>query len=224
MNGLVTGEAYVEALNAEAADRLTRAAFVELALGLLPARGRVFDFGCGPGVDARTYAEHGHEVFAYDVDTDMCDCFRRTCAAGISAGRIHLVQRSFEAFLATPGADLPRVDLVTANFAPLNLVPEPAPLFRKLHSMLEANGLLLASLLNPLYFGDLRYAWWWRGLPKLVMHGRYSVPGSQAPITRWLTRRLAREAAPCFALESVAVPAAASARYLFLMLRKRGRA
>lgn len=243
MNELVTGDAYVEALNAEAPDRMARKAFVDLALTLLPAGGRIFDFGCGPGVDARTYAERGHEVCAFDIDPEMCASFRRTCASDVAAGRIHLIQRSFDSFIAGDEDAVSRVDLVTANFAPLNLVPEPAPLFRKFHGMLNPGGRVLASLLNPLHRGDLHYAWWWRGLPALLLRGHFAVPGSQAPISRWLPSRLAREAAPCFEVESLGVPAAwrdpvervgvriitsardwlaaGSARFLFLVLRKR---
>ena len=226
MNELVTGDAYVAALSAEASDRIARTAFVELALELAPQRARIFDFGCGPGQDARSYAERGREVFAHDVDAEMCASFRRNCAPGVARGEIHLVA------LDTP---LPPVDLVTANFAPLNLVPEPAALFGKFHAMLAPGGWLLLSVLNPLHFGDLRYAWWWYGLASLVFEGHYSTAGAQAPITRWRPSRLAREAGPYFSLDSVYVPrsprarrlrsprhwlTAWSARFLFLEMRK----
>jgi len=243
MSQLVTGEPYVAAMSAERSDQVARADFVELALKLVPAGGRIFDFGSGPGLDARAYAEGGHEVHAFDVDADMCASFRRTCAAGVAGDRIHLIQSSFESFLAESQALVPPVDLITANFAPLNLVPEPAPLFRKFHSMLNDNGRVLASLLNPFHGGDLRYGWWWRGLPALLLRGRFAVQGSQAPVTRWLPARLAREAEPLFSLESIVMPgvrceaddalriaysgarggrpAPGSGRYQFLVMRKR---
>jgi hypothetical protein len=100
------------------------------------------------------------------------------------------------------------MDLITANFAPLNLVAEPAPLFHRFAALLKPAGRVLASILNPFYRGDTRYPWWWRGLPSLVSRGRYSVPGAQAPITRWRPGRLAREAGPDFRTEAIHVPLA----------------
>lgn len=226
MSELVTGDAYVAALSADASDRIARTAFVELALALTRPRSRIFDFGCGPGQDARVYAARDREVYAHDVDPDMCSSFRRHCASGLAHGSIHLVELD---------GTLPPIDLVTANFAPLNLVPDPAPLFATFAAMLSPGGQLLLSVLNPLHVGDLRYAWWWNGLLPLCLHGRYRVSGSQAPITRWRPPRLAREAGPHFSLVHVYVPqaprarrlrstrhwpTAASARFLFLHLSK----
>jgi SAM-dependent methyltransferase len=233
MSELVTGEAYVAALATESSDRIAREAFIELALRLAPPRALVFDFGCGPGIDALVYADHGRRVCAYDVDTDMCASFRRRCADALDRGEVRLVEGSFREFLERREIENDPADLITANFAPLNLVPEPAALFEKFHAMLKPGGRLLVSMLNPLYRGDLRYAWWWRGLPALLLAGRCSVPGSQAPITRWRTARLMREARPHFVLEAVTAapavgrarpashtPPSAAARFLFLQMRK----
>lgn len=226
VSGLVTGDAYVAALSADASDRSTRTAFVHLALALTRPRARIFDFGCGPGQDARFYADCDREVYAHDVDPDMCASFRRHCASGLALGSIRLVEH---------GSAVPPIDLVTANFAPLNLVPDLAPLFGKFAAMLSHDGQLLLSVLNPLHAGDLRYAWWWKGLLPLWLDGCYRVSGSQAPITRWRPSRLARQAELHFSLDHVYVPlalraqrlrsprhwpAAWSARFLFLHMSK----
>lgn len=240
MNTLITGSAYVEALSAADDDRLCRAAFLELALQLAPPRAVLFDFGCGPGLDARVYAEHGHQVCAFDVDPDMCAYFREACARDLAADRVRLIDCSYQEFLDSPALLFPRVDLITANFAPLNLVARPAALFAKFATLLKPGGRVLASVLNPWHRGDLRYAWWWRGLPQLLARGRFHVPGAQAPITRWLPARLAREAGASFECEAIHVapvrapaaacpvrwrsalswPAIAASRYLFLSLRR----
>ena len=240
MNSLVTGSDYVRALNAADDDRLCRAAFLELALRHCAPRSTVLDFGCGPGLDARVYAEHGCRVFAFDIDADMCAYLRESCARDVNPQDIRVIESSYESFLDSAALLLPRMDLITANFAPLNLVPEPAPLFRRFAALLKPAGRVLASVLNPLYRGDARHGWWWRGLPSLLSRGRYSVPGAQAPITRWRPGRLAREAGPDFVLEDVHAPvrgplsvrdvmtlspfdwpAISAARYLFLSLRRR---
>ncbi len=203
MSSLVSGEAYVAAINQTSADRECRAAFQSLVLRLAGQGGAVFDFGCGPGLDARHYAEQGLRVGAYDIDPDMRTYFSRHCADQIANGTVQQNSGSYEDFLRDP---TPRggvsVDLIAANFAPLNLVPEPARLFEKFAGMLKPRGVVLLSVLDPLYPGDLRYAWWWRNVPRLLWRGEYSVAGTQAPITRYLPRRLARLAAPHFELDS----------------------
>ena len=59
MNAAVTGAIYVDAMNRDPTDRECRRAFVNLALSLAPVGGHVFDFGSGPGIDAKLYAESG---------------------------------------------------------------------------------------------------------------------------------------------------------------------
>jgi SAM-dependent methyltransferase len=238
MNELVTGRAYVEAISAIDTDRAYRAAFLDLALSLLVPRAAIFDFGCGPGLDAHVYLDRGHEVHAYDVDPGMCATFRETCAREMLMHRAHLLEGPYDDFLHAKSE--PKFDLVTSNFAPVNLVPSPAALFRKLAGMLKSDGRVLISVLNPLHGGDLQYGWWWRGLPLLLLRGHYSVQGSQAPITRWLPGCLAAQAGPAFELQAVYAPSAvvgipprrvnlahpsdwpavSAARFLFLQLRR----
>jgi SAM-dependent methyltransferase len=238
---LVTGQAYVDAISASESDRACRAAFLELARSLAPPRGDLLDFGCGPGLDARVYAELGLRVCAFDIDAGMCASFRTHCAREMAKGQVQLIEARYDDFLALNMGPVPRLDLVTANFAPLNLAPDPAPLFAAFDKLLKPTGVVLASVLNPFYAGDLRHAWWWAGLPALLARGRYSVVGAQAPITRWLPRCLARTAAPQFQLEAIHVPprrdaasprrvrmarpidwpAMSAARFLFLQWRRR---
>lgn len=246
MNTLVSGEAYVAAINERNSDRASRRAFQHLALSLTRAGGSVFDFGAGPGLDARVYAEHGLHVGAYDVDPEMRAYFSRHCAALPLSGSVRSNAGSYSDFLReTTLAGGVNVELITANFGPLNLVPDAGELFQKFAQMLTVDGRVLASVLNPFFVGDLRYGWWWRNLPRLWSNGEYSILGAQAPITRWTPQRLAAMVSPGFALEAVYadrpasgsqalparlglhlfdLPALASCRFIFMLFHRGSRA
>jgi SAM-dependent methyltransferase len=200
---LVTGARYVEQITALDTDRRARAAFLSLVTRLASPGAAVFDFGAGPGLDARFYAEHGYRVAAYDVDREMCEFFAEHCRDLIQAGRITLSCASYRDFLAReapPGHD---IDLVTSNFAPLNLIEDLGPLFAKFHTLTSPGGKVLASVLNPFFLGDMKYRWWWRNLPRLWIDGRYSLQGAQAPIVRRRLADYAAQSAPYFSLQRV---------------------
>lgn len=199
---LVTGAQYVAQITARASDRRARTAFQQLVLQLLPAGATLLDFGCGTGLDALFYAQHGYRVLAYDVDARMRAYFAAECAAPLAAGCITLEEGSYEEFLV-PKAQLRRVALVTANFAPLSLIGDLAQLFAALHARTLPGARLLASVLNPYFLGDLRYGWWWRNLPVLLGDGHFAVRGAQADIHRRQLRDFAAQCAPYFTLQQV---------------------
>lgn len=200
----VTGTEYVQAMSAREADRLARTAFQDLLLRIAPGQAMVYDFGAGPGIDARFYAQHGFEVAAYDVAPEMCEFFSSHCRDLIDAGRVRLERGTYQEFLSRDAVDgSRRADVVTSNFAPLSLVGDLKPLFAKFHALTGPEGKVLASVLNPYWRGDLKYGWWWRNVLRLRRDGHYSVPGAQAPIVR---RRLAEfdsQSAPYFKLQRV---------------------
>lgn len=213
MSTAVTGAAYVEAMNRDPTDREYRRAFQNLALSLAPPNGSVFDFGSGPGIDAKHYADAGLRVQAYDSDPAMCEYFTRHCAAEIAAGSVRLDTRPYPDFLRfRSGPRDTSVDLIVANFAPLNLVTDLPPLFAKFSALLKPQGKLLVSVLNPFFLGLLKSRQWWAHLPHLLWKGGYTtrLHGS-IPVTRWLPGRLARQAAPHFELTSIYAPDTASA-------------
>jgi SAM-dependent methyltransferase len=192
---IVTGAEYVRQLTALESDRRARSAFQSLVLNMAPPGARIFDFGSGPGIDARLYAESGRSVAAYDVDPKMCEYFAAYCREAIDAGRIGLECSDYPRFLARePDGIAPGFDLITSNFAPLNLIADLHTLFEKFHWLTAPEGKILASVLSPFFLGDLKYGWWWRNVLRLWRDGHYSVPGAQAPIFR---RRLADFAAQC---------------------------
>ena len=201
---IVSGAEYVSAITASESDRRYRREFQRLALELTQRGKRVFDFGCGPGIDARFYAEHGRTVSAYDIDPRMCEYLAGYCRDFIASGAVTLHGGGYREFLASaaPAAGA-RVELVTANFAPLSLVADLGELFAKFAALTSPTGAVLASVLSPCYAGDLRYGWWWRNLGRLLTEGRYAVRGAQALIWRRRLADFALQCAPHFHLEKV---------------------
>ena len=201
---IITGAEYVKQITARESDRRARAAFLDLVLKIAPPRAALFDFGAGPGIDARFYAGHGFSIAAYDVDPEMCEFFAEHCRDLIDAGRVTLENGSYRDFLARHRARADRgIDLVTSNFAPLNLIADLNELFAVFHALTGAHGKVLASVLNPYFVGDLRYRWWWRNALRLWRSGHFSVPGAQAPIVRRRLADFAAQSAPFFKLERV---------------------
>ena len=200
----VTGAEYVAAMSVSEADRSARAAFQQLLLRIAPAAATLFDFGAGPGIDARFYAEHGFNVAAYDIDPEMCDYFSSYCRDLIEAGRVRLERGAYAEFLGRAVSEESRpADIVTSNFAPLSLVGDLNALFAKFHALTGPEGKVLASVLNPYFRGDLKYGWWWRNAARLWLNGHYSVPGAQAPIVRRRLTEFASQSAPYFQLQRV---------------------
>jgi SAM-dependent methyltransferase len=204
MSEIHTGARYVEALSALPSDRLARSAFQDLVLRIARPGAALFDFGAGPGIDARFYAGFGFRVGAYDVDPGMCDFFSVHCGALIQAGQIELHTGTYPDFLASEApAGATRADLVTSNFAPLNLIEDLRSLFLKFHALTAPDGKVLASVLSPYFLGDLRYRWWWSNCRQLWRKGHFAVPGARGPIVRRRLADFAAQSAPYFALKRV---------------------
>jgi SAM-dependent methyltransferase len=202
-NAIQTGSEYVEAITARRSDRRTRTAFQALVVNLAPPGGTLLDFGSGPGIDARFYAERGFRVVAYDVDPGMREYFRSHCRDFMLSGRISLQGGTYPEFLALPADHMQRADIVTSNFAPLNLIEDVASLFARFHALTGPRGKVLASVLSPYFIGDARYGWWWRNIPRLRRDGRSRVQGVQAPIVRRTLGDFAAQSAPLFQLTRV---------------------
>jgi hypothetical protein len=204
MSETQAGAEYVRAITALPADRRTRSAFQDLVLRFASPGASLFDFGAGPGIDARFYAERGFSVGAYDVDPVMCNYFSDYCGDLIQAGHIALDSGTYRDFIGRCNSwGGRRPDLITSNFAPLNLIENLGELFRAFHALSAPQGKVLASVLSPYYIGDMKYGWWWRNLARLWQDGHYSVRGVQAPIVRRRLADLAAQSAPYFTLTRV---------------------
>jgi SAM-dependent methyltransferase len=204
MSGFHTGSEYVEAITALESDRRTRSAFQDLVLRIASPGAALFDFGAGPGIDARFYAERGFRVVAYDVDPGMYEYFEMHCREFMESGQVTLETGSYREFLTRKtGDEEGRVELVTSNLAPLNLIGDLDALFAKFHDLTAPNGKVLASVLSPYFIGDLKYGWWWRNSLRLWRDGHFSLEGAQAPIVRRRLADFAGRSAPYFALKRV---------------------
>jgi SAM-dependent methyltransferase len=241
----LTGAEYVKQITSLESDRRARSAFQDLVLRIAQPGAALFDFGAGPGIDARFFAERGFAVEAYDVDPKMREFFTAYCRDLIDSGRVTLDSGDYREFLSRKTATAAhRADLIISNFAPLNLLDDLHELFAKFHELTGPDGKVLASVLSPYFIGDMRYRWWWRNAPRLWRDGHYFMPGPQAPHMR---RRLADFTAlssPYFKLARVyrGLPAyrtlpssgvdassgsrytwfrAATSRFMFLLFEKR---
>lgn len=201
---VVTGAEYVEQITALESDRRARQAFWDLVLRVAPPGAALFDFGSGTGMDARFYAERGFNVTGYDVDPQMCGFFAEHCRDLIEAGRVTLERGHYRDFLARGKAGGVRgIDLITSNFAPLNLIDDLQELFATFHALTGPHGQVLASVLSPYFLGDLKYGWWWRNSWRLWRAGHFSVTGVQAPIVRRRLADFAAQSGPYFTLKYV---------------------
>jgi SAM-dependent methyltransferase len=227
------GAEYVSQITAQESDRRARAAFRGLVLSLAPPGGKIYDFGAGPGIDARFFAERGFAVDAFDVDPRMREFFAGHCRDLIDSGRVTLDASTYRDFLTRNAPDSwRRADLVISNFAPLNLVDNLRELFGKFHELTVPKGKILASVLSPFFFGDMRTRWWWRGAPRLLWDGELFLAGPQAPYYRRLLRNFRSASAPHFRVSRVfqgidmqrggrfAWLNAARCRYMFILFEK----
>src|SRR6202790_645831 len=95
-----TGAEYFQRINSRERNRRVRSAFQDLVLEIAPPGAALFDFGAGPGIDARFFAERGFTVEAYDVDANMREFFALYCRNFIDSGRITLECGGYREFLA----------------------------------------------------------------------------------------------------------------------------
>jgi SAM-dependent methyltransferase len=199
-----TGAEYVRQITRLEADRRARSAFRDLVLRIAPPPATLFDFGAGPGLDARFFAEHGHTVHAYDANPKMREYFATSCRDLIDAGRITLHSGSYREFLDGKTRSLDGLaDMVISNFAPLSLVMDLNELFAKLHALTRPNGKVLASVLNPCFIGDMRFPWWWRRVPRLWRDGHYFLPSPEGTVARRRRADFASLSRPYFDLVHV---------------------
>jgi SAM-dependent methyltransferase len=177
-----TGAVYFQRITAREVNRRVRSRFQELVLRLAPPGARLFDFGAGPGIDARFFAERGFTVEAYDVDPGMCEFFNTYCRELIDSTRVILDCSGYREFLSrTSTLSGHPADLVISNFAPLNQVDELPELFAKFHALTTPTGKLLLSVLTPYFIGDMKTRWWWRNAPRLWRTGCVSMRTDGAP-------------------------------------------
>ena len=167
---------YDDQVDGLAINRAMREAFRVHVSELAGPSGRILDFGCGTGTDAEWYAEKGHQVVAYDISPGMVNVLRARCSGAIAAGRITpLVGSSSDFEHAMRGRR--SVDVVAANFGVLNHVHDLQSILVLLASHLRPGGALVASLLNPLYRGQMSWRGWLRTQAMWAWRGAVTLRG-----------------------------------------------
>ena len=160
-------------------DALARAAFQELVGRCVAAGSTLLDFGCGTGVDALEYARRGYRVPAYDNSDGMVAELERWCRNEIAAGAILPYSMGYSAFLKQ-WPKWPAPSAAVANFAVLNSIRDPEPLFEKFAQCLAPPGWVIVSILNPVHRTKLRAPRWWlnalraRGGPAVYLTRPYA--------------------------------------------------
>lgn len=170
-----------------------RRRFLRSVVSRVPRPGPLLDFGCGTGVDARSYACLGYEVVAYDPSDAMLAVLRRRCVGAIRTGMVRPVSGDFEACLAAARPLLP-LGCIAANFAVLNHIDEPEPLLGRLAELLGPRGLICLSVLNPWYWRDVRQSWWWRARWRSMGRKALVVDLGETRTVRHSPARIGREA------------------------------
>jgi SAM-dependent methyltransferase len=150
-------------LSRNATNTLNRIAFQELVNHYVPKGATILDFGCGTGLDAQQYVQHGYRVLAYDNSPGMVAQLQVRCAAEIAAGTIRTQTMSYPAFLDQLSTGL-QFDAVTSDFAVFNSIRDLQPVFEAIRENLAPGGCILISMLNPLHWSKVRMAGWWRDL------------------------------------------------------------
>ncbi|HXS26140.1 MAG TPA: methyltransferase domain-containing protein [Steroidobacteraceae bacterium] len=200
---MATGEEYIRAITRLEADRRARSAFHDLVTSLAPSGAGIFDFGCGPGIDAKCYAQQGYRVVAYDADERMCATFAEHCEPQLRSGQVELLRGNYRQFLdvlAPTIRDRFEISMVTANFAPLNMIEDLHELFSRLHACTLPRAKVVASVLHPYFVIDMRHRWWWRNRGR----GCFGVASMAGTVYRRSFDDFARQAAPYFTLEGIA--------------------
>jgi 2-polyprenyl-3-methyl-5-hydroxy-6-metoxy-1,4-benzoquinol methylase len=216
---------YDAELEANAKDLVVRQAFRTRVSDAAGSGGLILDFGCGTGLDALWYAEHGHRVVAYDLSPGMIDHLRRRCRPQIETRQIVPIAGSIDA-LTTELTRIGPVRVVAANFAVLNHIRELRPALHALAEHLTNGGTLMANNLNPFYIHDMRQRWWWQGAVAGLWTGSIRFSGDVTTY-RHLAGSIRRAAAPELDATEVIVPGGSGwkdkvwSNFVFITLRKR---
>lgn len=190
---------YDAQMEAASSSRWVREAFREfVALDLSPPAS-VLDFGCGTGMDTAWLAAQGSEVIAYDVSVGMLAELRRKCAEFVEHGQVSVCQGSFAALISAL-EERPPVDAVIANFAVFNLIEDMQPVFSALAPHVEAGGHVFLSILNPIFWKDLRSRELWRAWAHSFRDPAIHVRGGATDLYRHWVPSVQRAARPHFNL------------------------
>lgn len=180
-------------------NRWVREAFRDLITSTTPPPAFLLDYGCGTGIDTAWLAGRGYQVIAYDESSGMIRELRRKCADFIDCGQVVVSEGSFQDLIDTLKGR-PALDAVIGNFAVLNLIRDPQPVFGGLAPHVRAGGHVLVSVLNPFFWKDLRSGAFWLAWLRSIGQPAIHVSGQATDVYRHRIRALRRAAHPYFRL------------------------
>jgi SAM-dependent methyltransferase len=174
-----------------------RAAFRQVVRETVTPGSLLLDFGCGTGTDSAWYAEQGYRVLAYDNASGMMSELKRKCARHIDAGRIVPLNADYDDFPEVL-RHYDRPHAVVSNFAALNHLQDLGPLFSVMAAHLQPHGVVIANVLNPLFWQHIIDPWWWKPILRGTQTGYISCVWEKASIYRHFMGPIARAASPHF--------------------------
>jgi SAM-dependent methyltransferase len=176
-----------------------RDAFHEFVAQTLPPPARILDFGAGTGTDAIWYAQQGYSVTAYDNSPGMVQQLSAKIEKSSFKNQITLCNSFSSAADASTVGGL--LDGIISNFAVFNLVEDLPSLFNVFSRIVRPGGYVITSVLNPLFWKDLRERWLWSSAWRSLGRGAIYVHGRDTDFYRYWTRAIVRAAKPAFRLQ-----------------------
>ncbi len=151
------------------------------------------------GTDAAWYAQQGFRVLAYDNSQGMVDRAKRNHAELIENHALSIHCSDYETFLEwrpeTP------VDAVASNLAVLSHIDELSSLFETFGQQIAPKGLIVVSVLNPLFWKDMIHGWWWKSAWHSWGTGWLCVRGGEVTTYRHYSATIIKAASPWFILK-----------------------
>jgi SAM-dependent methyltransferase len=141
-----------------------RGAFRKLVTETVPPQSTLLDFGCGTGLDSVWFASQAFHVIAYDPSPAMVN---ELTLKKRNANDLPGVVLPCAGSMETLRGELLRhdkVDAIVSNFAVLNLLEQPHTVFAQLAPHVRPGGFFVISVLNTVFWKDLRRGATWLAL------------------------------------------------------------
>ncbi len=139
--------------NNEIVQRMRAALVSELTRRVRPGA-RLLDLGCGTGLDAAHLAALGYRVVAIDAAPQMVRRTRARASAQAVGGRLTALELGIEALDRLSGEAF---DAIYSDLGALNCVPDLAAVAAGCAALLDAGGVLVASVIGRLCPWELAY-------------------------------------------------------------------